>query len=541
MPNFTHRIRKAADMAIERVVGADHLNRRSWLLWGVTIAVLLSLTAAVPLLYLPLLELAGPDGALGGAFEEGYTFLVALSGLVVVFCLYSALKQRELSKMRIELERKEQEKEAVRSRLSELSALFQVSTALNLHLRLDVILEIIVRRVVSALKAQQASIMLYDPETGVLETRASYGLESEFARNAKTRLGEGIAGWVAQQNQAVLLAERPASDRLGQHYKKERNITSALSLPLRVGERCIGVLNVNRINFPVSFEDHHRDLLLMFAEHVGAAVDRAQAVEKLGSRARELEADNERLNEINRLKDIFLSTATHELKTPLTSVIAYSELLSDVALTLSDSQRGEFVTRLRGEAQRLLGLIDDILDLSRIESGKLSLHRRSVTLQSLARDAVETTRPTANKYAVTIEEEYNDDLPGIPLDEVKMRQVVVNLVVNAVKFSPRNGVVRVRVVRDGDDALLEVIDRGPGIHPEEATYIFEMFGQGVNAINQAKGGLGIGLHLVKRISELHGGHVGVNSRPGTGSTFWVRLPLVLAELPSSEGIDADAA
>lgn len=529
-------------MAVARVFGSDHLNRRSWLLWSVTIAVVLALAAAVPLLYLPLLELSGVREALGQRVHESYTFVVALIGLVLVFCLYSALKHRELTLMRRALDSKEQEKEAVRARLSELSALFQVSTALNLQLRLDVVLEIIVRRVVSALRAQQASIMLYDPETGVLETRASYGLESEFARHAKSRIGEGIAGWVVQQNEALLLAERPPATQFGKHYKRERNITSAVSLPLRVGERCIGVLNVNRINFPVSFEDHHRDLLLMFAEHVGAAIDRAQAVEKLGSRTRELEADNQRLSEVNRLKDTFLSTATHELKTPLTSVIAYSELLSDNATTLSEPQKGEFLGRLRGEAQRLLGLIDDILDLSRIEMGKLTLQRRQVALQDIARDAVETTRSLAGKYGIRIETAVEGDLPVLPLDEVKMRQVVVNLLVNAVKFSPKAGTVRLGIRPDARDVLLEVHDDGPGIHPEEATYIFEMFGQGANAIEHAKGGLGIGLHLVKRISELHGGHVGVNSRPGEGSTFWVRLPLAIAEIPESPAVkDLDQA
>lgn len=526
-----------AGNVMTRALGADHLNRRSWVLWGFTVLVVLALTAAIALIYLPTLQ---AEGVLAEDLQASYTTLISLTGLVVVFCLYSALKQRELAQMRRALDAKEQEKEAVRSRLSELSALFQVTTALNLQLRLDVVLEIIVRRVVSALKAQQASVMLYDPETGVLETRASYGLESEFARHAKKKLGEGIAGWVAQQNQPLLLAERPPGD-LGQHYKRERNITSALSLPLRVGMRCIGVLNVNRINFPVSFEDHHRELLMMFAEHVGAAVDRAQAVEKLGSRARALEEDNQRLSEVNRLKDVFLSTATHELKTPLTSVIAYSELLSDARLALGDGKRAEFMDRLRGEAHRLLGLIDDILDLSRIESGKLTLQRRLVRLEDLARDAVATSRPLATKYGITIDTEIEADVPRMPLDEVKMRQVIVNLLVNAVKFSPRAGTVLLRVRVDGDDALLEVVDRGVGIHPEEATYIFEMFGQGTNTVDPARGGLGIGLHLVKRISELHGGHVGVNSRQGEGSTFWVRLPLAIAQIPESPEASAEDA
>ena len=214
-----------------------------------------------------------------------------------------------------------------------------MSTALNLQLRLDTILEIIVRRVVSALHAQQASIMIYNPDTGDLETRATYGLESEFARHGKMRLGEGIAGWVAQRNEGVLLGPNPGTHELGRHFKNDRNISSALSLPLRFGDRCVGVLNVNRINHPDPFQDHHRDILSIFAEHIGAVIDRAEMVERLGTRSRELEEANLRLTETNHMKDHFLSTASHELKTPLTSVIAYAELLDDNEAKLLPSRR----------------------------------------------------------------------------------------------------------------------------------------------------------------------------------------------------------
>lgn len=516
------------------------LTARSWLLWSAMFAVVLALTGTIPLLYLPLLEQADMAGVLHEQVGETYTFLVALTGMVVVFCLYVGIKQRELNGLRKQLHHEEGERAIVASRLAELSALFQVSVTLNLQMPLDTILEIIVRRVISTLKAQQASIMLYEPHDGTLETRASYGLESEFARNARAKLGEGIAGWVAQRNQAILLAEQAPNEKLGQHYKRNRNITSALSLPIRVGERCIGVLNVNRINFPTPFQEHHRDLLLMFADHVGAAVDRARALEEMGSLARQLEADNQRLSETNRLKDVFLSTATHELKTPLTSVIAYAELLGENAGKLTKGQQGEFLSRLRGEAQRLLSLIDDILDLSRIESGKMPLNRRRVSIEALVKDAVQTSKSLADRHGVRIEVGDCESLPEMPLDEVKMRQVVVNMLVNAVKFSPQGAPVSVRVRRSEDDAVIEVADHGPGVTPEETAYIFELFGQGVSADGEARDGLGIGLHLVKRISELHGGHVGVNSRAGEGSTFWVRLPLALAELPEADEVDLAA-
>ena len=520
----------------------DRLNRRSWVLWAITFVVLFALAAAVPLLYFPLIDLINGREGMGDLLTEPYYAVIGLMGLVLVFCLYTALKHRELNRMRTALGHEERETEDVRTRLSELSSLFQMSTSLNLQLRLDVILEIIVRRVVSALRAQQASIMIYNPESGELETRATYGLESEFARNARKRLGEGIAGWVAQRGEAVMLNHNQTGNHdLDRHFKSDRNITSALSLPLRVGERCVGVLNVNRINHPEVFQEHHREMLNLFAEHVGAVIDRADAMDRMGSRSRQLELDVQKLTEMNHMKDLFLSTASHELKTPLTSVIAYAELLDDNEGSLTAAQRREFLRRLRGEAERLLGLIDDILDLTRIESGKLTLKRVPVALNEVVHSAIETSRSMASKHHIELREQLESDLPVPTIDEVKMRQVVVNLVVNAIKFSPEDGEVLVRTTREPNFLLTEVIDQGPGIKPEDATHIFELFGQGVPGKEARAAGLGIGLHLVKRIAELHGGHVGVNSIPGQGSTFWVRLPMALVERPGEDAQERAAA
>lgn len=500
------------------------LNRRAWSLWIFAFAVILSLTAAIPTLYLPMVQLLGADAEGNAWIQNGYTVGVGLAGLVIIFCLVTILKQRELMRMREALVADERELQDARTRLSEISALFQLSTTLNLQLQLGAILEIIVRRVLATLRAQQSSIMIYNPETGLLETRASYGLESEFARHAKTRVGVGIAGWVAQQQQSVLLGAKAPNDDFGKHYKSNRNITSALSLPLRVGDRCVGVLNVNRINHPEQFREHHRDMLRLFAEHVGAVVDRAEVMERLNAHAQALESSNLKLAEMNRMKDVFLSTASHELKTPLTSVIAYSELLDEHGGTLSMDQRGEFLNRLQAEAKRLLALIDDILDLSRLETGKLSLRREVLSLNAVVRAAVETARPMASKHGVSVEQQLDESLGEVEIDEVKTRQVLVNLLVNAIKFSPERSTVTVVTRADSGFIVVEIIDRGPGIEPDETAHIFELFGQGLREGDGQTSGLGIGLHLVKRITELHGGHVGVNSVPGQGSTFWVRLP-----------------
>ena len=504
------------------------IRRAGWLLWGVTFALLLALTLTVPALYMPLLQALG-RGDETQWLNDTYLATIALVGLVVLFCLYTITKQREIDLMREALEREEHDREDVSTRLSELSMLFQVSTTLQLQLRPDIILEIIVRRVVSTLKAQQTSIMIMNEDGTELLTRAAYGLEAEFSRGARARMGEGIAGWVAERRQAVLLGEKPPSADLGRFYKGNRRITSAICLPLILGERVVGVLNVNRINHPDPFDEHHVEVLKVFGEHIAAVIERAEVMERLGSRTRQLEADNEKLTDLNRMKDVFLSTASHELKTPLTSDIAYAELLDDHEGKLSREQSREFVARLRAEAQRLLGLIDDILDLSRLESGKLVLKPRRMDLSEVVRSTLETTRANALKRGVTLVAECAEGLPQLVIDEVKMRQVLVNLVVNAVKFSPKGSTVRVRTDRDDRHIRVEVTDQGRGIEPDIATHIFELFGQGPpQDDDDLRGGLGIGLHLVKRLSELHGGHVGVNSRVGEGSTFWVRLPITPA-------------
>jgi signal transduction histidine kinase len=514
------------------------LDRAGWLLWALTFSLLLALTATLPTLYVPLRQMLEQEA--DDWMPGTWITTVSLVGLVVVFILYTVTKQREIHSMRRRLAVETREHEDLNARFSEILALFQVTSQLHMQFDLDLVLEIIVRRVVATLRAQQASIMIVDPATQELVTRAAYGLEAELSRGSRERIGHGIAGRVASRREGMLLGAEPSDPELGKHYKRDREISSALSLPLAIGERVVGVLNVNRINHPEVFSGRHLEVLQLFGEHIAAVIERAQVVERLGVRARELEADNEKLTDLNRMKDVFLSTASHELKTPLSSVIAYAELLDDHEGKLSREQSHEFIGRLRAEAERLLGLIEDILDLSRLESGKLALKTRSVTIDEVARGALETSQMNAQRHGVKLAADLDGTLPAIAIDEVKMRQVVVNLLVNAIKFSPPGETVTLRTRPDGGFVRLEVHDHGPGVPPEQATHIFELFGQGPGEERGARGGLGIGLHLVKRLTELHGGHVGVISRVGAGSTFWVRLP-VPAERPAEHEGEAKAA
>ena len=506
------------------------LERKNWSLWILSFCLLIALALTVYVLYIRMMvDLR--DGEAGSSWiQNGYSTGLGLVGLVCIFVLYTIIQQRELKRLRSHMSGEEKDLDRMRSRLAEITHLFEIATELNLRFPVDTILMVMVRRVVSALRAQQASVMLFSPESGILETRAYYGVEGEFTASGRVKLGEGIAGKVAEKRQAIRLDNATQNTELTQHFRPHRQITSALSVPIVVEDQCLGVLNVNRISHPDLFNDRQKEILRLFAENIGAVIRRADEMEKMEERTRGLESDNARLREINRMKDIFLSLASHELKTPLTSVIGYAELLNDHDRDLGPDQRKEFTRRLKGEAEQLLGLIEDILDLTRLETGKIELKRSRVPLNDLSRAAVDTVRAISRKHEIGIIEDYEREDDVIFVDEVKIRQALVNLCVNAIKFSPARGEIRVSTRQNGESVLVEITDQGPGVSPEESAQIFTLFGQGHRKSTQGTSGLGIGLHLVKRIVELHGGTVGVRSGSGVGmnanmgSTFWVQLP-----------------
>ena len=506
------------------------LERKNWFLWSLSFLLLIALALTVYVLYIRMMLDLRESEPGSSWLQNGYSTGIGLVGLVCIFVLYTFIQQMELKRLRQRMSGEEKDLDRMRSRLAEITHLFEIATELNLRFPVDTILMVMVRRVVSALKAQQASVMLFDAETGLLETRAYYGVEGEFTASGRVKLGEGIAGKVAEKRQAMRLDNTTPNKEVTQHYRPHRQITSALSVPIVVEEHCLGVLNVNRISYPDLFNDRQKEILRLFAENIGTVIRRADEMEKMEERTRGLENDNARLREVNRMKDIFLSLASHELKTPLTSVIGYAELLNDHDHDLGTDQRKEFTRRLKGEAEQLLGLIEDILDLTRLETGKIELKRSRVTLNDMSRAAVDTVRALSRKHEVGIIEDYEREDESIFVDEVKIRQALVNLCVNAIKFSPARSEIRVSTRSEGEGVLVEITDQGPGVSPEESAEIFTLFGQGQRKSIHGTGGLGIGLHLVKRIVELHGGTVGVRSGASadtntkSGSTFWIQLP-----------------
>ena len=248
-----------------------------------------------------------------------------------------------------------------------------------------------------------------------------------------------------------------------------------------------------------------------------AARTEAEAVQRL------LSEQNDRLRELDRLKDEFVSLVSHELRTPLTSIRGYVELLLDDGETLTADQR-RFLEIVDRNSERLLELVADLLFLAQIEAGKLVIEVESVDLNQVVEECVETSSPAADARGIRLSA-HLDRVPTIQGDRARLAQVLDNLVSNAVKFTPRGGRVDVRLDAEGETAVLEVEDTGLGIPADEQGQLFDRFFRSSNATQNAIPGTGLGLTITKAIVERHGGLIEVDSAENVGTTVRVRLPL----------------
>ena len=260
---------------------------------------------------------------------------------------------------------------------------------------------------------------------------------------------------------------------------------------------------------------------------------------QLEQKSRELEAAtyelrgaNQRLQELDRLKDDFISTVTHELRTPLTSIRAFSEILNDNP-ELDSEQRTKYLSVIVKESERLTRLINQVLDLAKIESGNAEWHTGEMDMRQVIEDAITSLSQLFKDHAVELTLELPDSLPPILADRDRLLQVLLNLLSNAVKFCARpDGRVKVSARRAGDGLRVDVTDNGIGIGPADQTVIFDKFRQGGDTLSQKPTGSGLGLAICKQIIEHFGGHLSVQSKLGAGATFSFTLPLRTAEAPA---------
>ena len=516
----------------------EQIDRRNWGLWILNGLLLVVMAGVITSLYLPRVwGLVAPEMP---APETRGMMVTGMCGLVLIFMFYMLLKQREMAHVRSDLFRSRMKEEILRSRLGEITSLFDMSTSVNMQLTVDAILDIITRRVLTCLEADQSSILMLDPDTQTLSCRAVHGIDADFVRDCQIKLGDGIAGYVAANGEPMVINPEDITRRFAAHRKPGRNITSALCIPLMVKGRAIGVLNINRIDRDRPFTAGDARVLAVFGEHAAVAIQKVEDYRALDSRASLLEDANRRLSEINRMKEVFLTTVSHELKTPLTCIIAYAEFLRQDETSIEPEQRRTFSRILYDQASRLLDLVNDIMDLSRLEGGAIRLNLADTAINDVVESCVTTLETLAVRKGIRLEQKLGEGLPDIPIDASKLRQVIVNLLNNAVKFTESGGTIEIGTRLLEDHVVVEVTDSGIGIPARDLNRIFDLFTRSDVAVSRQYEGLGLGLHLVKRLVELHGGRIWVESTPGKGSRFYFSLPAGRAALPEPVAAAAEA-
>jgi PAS domain S-box-containing protein len=333
----------------------------------------------------------------------------------------------------------------------------------------------------------------------------------------------GRADVFPELSEALLAAAYPEAEKLA--FVKELGLRSAMLVPMTVNERTLG-----SISFATA-ESGRRY----------AATDLAFA-EDLAHRAA-LAVENARLyreaQEVNRLKDEFLATLSHELRTPLTAILGWAGLLRTVSLDTETAASALETVERNARAQKQL--IDDLLDASRIITGKLRLEVRPTQLARVVEAATESIRPAAAAKGIELRVELDKDASLVAGDPDRLQQVIWNLISNAVKFTPREGRVEVSLKREGDNAVISVADTGVGISREFLPQVFDRFRQADASTTRAFGGLGLGLSIVRHLVELHGGTVTVASEgEGKGATFRARLPLATVARGESASGDGES-
>jgi PAS domain S-box-containing protein len=347
------------------------------------------------------------------------------------------------------------------------------------------------------------------------------------------RVAEALTGWPLREAAGRPLGEifRICSEETGQW------LPNPVERVLRDGEVAVltnhhALIGRDGSTRPVAdcaapirdHEGHTRGLVLVFRDMTAernAQAERLQAVE--------LGAENRRVQEASRLKSVFFANMSHELRTPLNAIIGFSELINDEAAGPITLRQREYLDNVLTSGRHLLQLISDVLDLSKVEAGKLTFHPEPTDPRALLSEAAATLRPTVTARGVQLVTHVDPGMSELVIDPSRAKQVLYNFLSNAIKFTAAGGRVDARIVADGPDCFrIEVSDTGIGIAPQDLPRLFVEFEQLDDATGERHAGTGLGLALTRRLVEAQGGEVGVTSVLGQGSVFHARLPRAAA-------------
>jgi signal transduction histidine kinase len=407
--------------------------------------------------------------------------------------------------------------------VKELSALGEVSQAINSTLDLETVLTSIVAKAVQLSGSEAGTIYTFDESLQEFQLRATHGMDEAVIaaiRDRRIAAGKTAIGKAAAQRVPLQVPDVLKQATLVLDVIVRAGYRSMLVVPLLRADQIVGALVVRR-KVPGEFPKSTVELLRTFADQSVLAIQNARLF-------RETEEKSRELLKASQHKSQFLANMSHELRTPLNAIIGVSEMLREDAEAAK--QDTEPLDRVLGAGRHLLALINDILDLSKIEAGRMELHLDSFALAPLIEDVAKTIEPMAAKNSNRVSVNCDAAIGTMHADQMRLRQALLNLLSNANKFTER-GTITIDA-RQGQEngrewIKLAVTDSGIGMTPEQMGKLFQEFSQVSSATASKYGGTGLGLAISRRFCQMMGGDITVESEPGHGSTFTIRLPRIV--------------
>jgi two-component system, NtrC family, sensor kinase len=406
--------------------------------------------------------------------------------------------------------------------VSELRALGEVGQAISSTLDLQTVLSAIVARATQLADVDAGVIYEYDARHEVFEPRATERLEDAIVQMlvaTPVRKGQGATGRLAEVPAPIQLPDlRDLAEQIPVRDALIRaGYRALLAVPLLREDDLIGGLTVFR-KTPGAFASATVELLETFATQSALAIQNARLFHEIADKGRQLEA-------ASRHKSEFLANMSHELRTPLNAILGFSEVLAERMFGEVNEKQAEYLQDILSSGRHLLSLINDILDLSKVEAGRLELELGRFHLPTALDNALTLVRERATRHGIRLTQTVDPGVADIVADERKVKQILLNLLSNAVKFTPEGGRVGLTATAAEGLVTIAVSDTGIGIAPEDQGAIFEEFRQVGREDARKQEGTGLGLTLAKKFVELHGGRIWVQSHVGQGSTFTFTLPL----------------
>jgi signal transduction histidine kinase/CheY-like chemotaxis protein len=434
----------------------------------------------------------------------------------------------------------EQRTADLQRKVSELTLLHNTGLLLTSNRDQAELISSALRTLIKGLNFDRALVSFFDWRSSVLKEAWMISTGEQFARPSDgfeipVCDANSIEGTVLLRQQPLLVKDRTEMTAATELLRLI-DTRSFIAVPLKVKDRVLGLIMVGRVG-QVPLTDGDLEVMITFGNQLAVGVDNARAYReieelnlglesKVDQRTTELQAANARLKELDNTKSQFLAHVSHELRTPLTSIQGFADnMLAELGGPLTEKQKRN-LERITSNTGRLHRMIANLLDQAQIEAGRIQLSPRDVQLQQLAQDVIEHMSPVAKAKQQTLQLLSSEPQPTVWGDPDKLRQVVTNLVDNAIKYSPPQGQIRIAVTQiEGGLAKLSVTDSGHGIPRELLPKVFEAFYRVESDRKRDVKGFGLGLTIVKTLVELHGGQVSIESELGKGTSFHVTLPL----------------